>query len=1153
MKRIRENILAYALITLLVFPAGSMHADTLYQGFNVEDFTLAGQSVFQREMLTVDARGTQEALKIEASFLHAINEISKYLLGDPTKNRVPYDLARIVEIMKDREDVELFGINASGIKKSSEGIVTVPCEIGDRIVDVKICLKNNAVAGEITGYGLMTSEYYFIKLVPGKREGYFQESSSDLPSEKPSNERDIMDMDDEELINITPAPLNKDHMRRLVCFFDILWGVVKGVESDRVQSEKYRQIFHKFVISHSIDGIYGSHEMLPKFKRSENPFRILHENNIKIGSAIEFLLVVCRNKNKQDVVNKIKDPRIDLETSIEEQLTPEVQKWLVSLSKADREWMRKLFVCFVLSDSMEMGANWLRKVALREYLGEEKSALENPKEAFDYIRKKVFTEETIRDVLMEEILSESGEDSETAVLALNDKHKEFTKLNVLSDESARHVVRPWNFAGTGVTGFVGGVLRKKSQERGINYTSVVRANSGKLYKLANREGLEYADLMNLDHESLNNIMAGNSTFYHLGGMSDHLMCQEFPAEAIATNIIGTVILAGLAEKNNTRLIFSSTFYVYSLMGEKALDGKLMQEVDPYAILGETENEEREIELLRISLEEWETKLQQYIGFYIDTEGGKVNIGEAKRKYPLVVIEDGELEAPVEFAKRILTDSIDMIKSVPGERWQELGMPKDFIYPMTKLLAERIISKMDNTIIVRFVNIFGPGQDEKYKIGAYVLGGYNEGDENRYADKYFDGIADITPGGVFKVWRGGRDCLDVEDCVEDLLAVLAVPLKDKNIPRIINISSGKVTSNIEIAEAITKLLGNNVRIKMDTRDDKTVAICDSAEINKYRPGRKYKSINEIVTGVVEHYRPDLAKRFSIRTRVIKVANRLQGWIFGRKQCRGRYTPRLIDGDVITGKVVEDMEEILDVVEKSDKTQMRDHHKIFEDQIREKAGKLGIESIVDEIFKFGVDPDNKKKNLVIGIEADWIPATHEGRTLQHNAINGLMKGIRDMEKKLVSMGIHNVKIVVKEYRENIMDWAGKVQGQLIDKKDFSNTIIFGSIETIDFLNNNMLGSLGERKKPFLTAVDPTKLNEFYEEYGEIEDKQQGIEIMKMLSVAIELALGARHYAKIEMILHYDEEKRMLILLPEPKRMNSSELIDFYKAKLKALQSA
>ena len=79
--------------------------------------------------------------------------------------------------------------------------------------------------------------------------------------------------------------------------------------------------------------------------------------------------------------------------------------------------------------------------------------------------------------------------------------------------------------------------------------------------------------------------------------------------------------------------------------------------------------------------------------------------------------------------------------------------------------------------------------------------------------------------------------------------------------------------MEIAEAIKELLGRDIKIEWDNRDDKKVAICAPSNISRYNPGRKLKPIGEVVKRAAEHCRVDLSERFSKRAKLVRVANRL----------------------------------------------------------------------------------------------------------------------------------------------------------------------------------------------------------------------------------------------------------------------------------------
>ena len=77
--------------------------------------------------------------------------------------------------------------------------------------------------------------------------------------------------------------------------------------------------------------------------------------------------------------------------------------------------------------------------------------------------------------------------------------------------------------------------------------------------------------------------------------------------------------------------------------------------------------------------------------------------------------------------------------------------------------------------------------------------------------------------------------------------------------------------------------------------------------------------------------------------------------------------------------------------------------------------------------------------------------------------------------------------------------------------------------------------------------------YRKYGEDYNNQLETEIMKMLSISLELATGAKYLSGLSIIQFYDSEKRVLILLPNPKPIEFGVLVDSFNGKRQALIAA
>ena len=383
--------------------------------------------------------------------------------------------------------------------------------------------------------------------------------------------------------------------------------------------------------------------------------------------------------------------------------------------------------------------------------------------------------------------------------------------------------REGSLALTGITGFIGPSLSHMARQEGLNVSGLVRSKtSSKLRKLDDPSaiGLKTGDLMNPDHDTFSALMSENGTFYHLGGMSNHKDCIERPYEALAINSLATAILSRLADKNGARFVFASTFYVYSLTGKTwGIDEPVKEEEAENVLQGDAP----EFKQLRDWLDECESLFDGYVEEFM-----------AKK---------GEMEeSPMDFIRKHVN-----LPEIAPERLKELGLPEDYFYPLTKLLGERFVKKIDNSIVVRFSNIYGPAQDKEYKLPMYILGDL---ESEKTDTDVFKGITEVAPGGTVSVRDGWRDYLYVEDCARALVRASTVSLTKDN--RVINIASGRPTTNVELAEAAVTVMKKPVSVAAEAKKDKPVPICDNTRFKKYLHPEEITDIEEGMKTVVPYY-------------------------------------------------------------------------------------------------------------------------------------------------------------------------------------------------------------------------------------------------------------------------------------------------------------
>lgn len=391
------------------------------------------------------------------------------------------------------------------------------------------------------------------------------------------------------------------------------------------------------------------------------------------------------------------------------------------------------------------------------------------------------------------------------------------KLNAKSEEGIVSDTPP--FALTGITGFIGSNLARAAGQQNIAVTGLARADSRNRNRIPKRENITTSDmdLLDPDFRISSEIMQKNPVFYHLGGMSDHQKCKDDPERALASNVVSTAILSKMSAIHNTRFIFASTFYTYTLTNEDTY-----LPIKEEALERALEGDDKRFVELRSWLDKTEKAINKYADNYINKEGNLK-------------------ESPLEFVKNKIKMPVLSKKDLA-----ELGLADDYFYPLTKLLAERFVRAMNNGMIVRFSNIYGPGQDAHYKIPFYILG------KDTSDGEHIDGAVDLKNGEPLVVRWGFRDYLYVGDCVKALLRAATIEIN--NDTKIINIASGTRTDNHSIGREITRMVVGEERIDSEGQD-KEVYVCDNSRFKKYLHPEELTTLRDGIRSTIEYYAPD----------------------------------------------------------------------------------------------------------------------------------------------------------------------------------------------------------------------------------------------------------------------------------------------------------
>ncbi len=293
----------------------------------------------------------------------------------------------------------------------------------------------------------------------------------------------------------------------------------------------------------------------------------------------------------------------------------------------------------------------------------------------------------------------------------------------------------------------------------------------------------------------------------------------------------------------------------------------------------------------------------------------------------------------------------------------------------------------------------------------------------------------------------------------------------------------------------------------------------------------------------------------RTAVVNKANDLIGYL--DKHTTHYRGLKKIEENTATAEIVEQVKEVIDVfieVEDllggaSEETLKFDKELLDElDYLRNNLDQLEADSVIAGIILLARKAEREGQNLIIGLETDWIPGYEKG-SLQYNAMSPLIKEIDSLGKTFEELGLENVVIVhsAKDTLASDVFWKADETGTKLE-----NVVVLGARDTINSAGFEVLRSTGKERRAFLAGIDTAEIMKAYAENGEAFNKQLGIEIVKMLSLAIELA-GGKQIPDLPIILEYDAVLRMVIFLPRAEPVEYNDLIKCYKKKRLALQSA
>ncbi|MBF0252523.1 MAG: HEAT repeat domain-containing protein [Candidatus Omnitrophica bacterium] len=226
---------------------------------------------------------------------------------------------------------------------------------------------------------------------------------------------------------------------------------------------------------------------------------------------------------------------------------------------------------------------------------------------------------------------------------------------------------------------------------------------------------------------------------------------------------------------------------------------------------------------------------------------------------------------------------------------------------------------------------------------------------------------------------------------------------------------------------------------------------------------------------------------------------------------------------------------------------------EKYINKHLNQLEADNIVNGLIALARDAQsrvkNKSKNIVLAIDLSWIPGYKQDDLVLDNAVDPLAQGLKSLRR-------NNIKVVIREWKEgkgyeSLEDWTGRVQSNLDVEDDYSNSIIFGGVEMVEYFENKILPDIAAKKRPVITGVDSSKLD--ITKLG--TNMYWDINLLSLLSVPFDFLNGR----DIEALKMYDEKqsnkilRKIILNLPEMRQKGMREITIKFNNDLKSLRAA
>lgn len=358
---------------------------------------------------------------------------------------------------------------------------------------------------------------------------------------------------------------------------------------------------------------------------------------------------------------------------------------------------------------------------------------------------------------------------------------------------------------TGATGFIGRAMAVESISAGEGVAGIVRPETKKLSVLDwEQDGLYRVDLdlLHPDYHTANEMVRRSEEMYHLGARTDQESIDGNVAEIYTANSLVSGILANLSEEYGTRMLFASSFRVYEFSGADL--GALVKEDQHIPSTAYPEHSRW--------LEKAEKAFVDYIEKFIE--------------------QKGDCEEPLLFVREYLDNN----PIPPFDK--RMVNPH---YSFSKLLAERLVLRYRNAVVVRLGNIYGPGQPDSATIPYYIRS-----------------IMSASPGEDFPVWNRKRNSIFIGDAVTIINRIVKEDrlfdgTGDRST-RIINLVAPRDVPSVEIAHIINEHLDQNVNVRIDPEKDVMPTYrLDNSRLSSVLGEYEFITLKTGLEKTVDHYR------------------------------------------------------------------------------------------------------------------------------------------------------------------------------------------------------------------------------------------------------------------------------------------------------------